>query len=426
MVKCLKLLYSHLLYIMNLSKHITQNKTFFNNILITLVIGVVVNFLNYLFSIYLARNLITNDFNIYNAILGIITLIQIPTIAIQTAITKKVASNKNFNLKEFKKKSTIQLVIIAFILSLLFILFGKSISNISNIDIKYIPILSFALFISLVTPVVKGFLLGLEKILTFNIILLFETVLKFVLGYISISQNLGMSAIVLAFCIPTAITTIAIYPFIKTKSKEETKKNISLNYKQISLIFITFLLLNIPFTLDLILVNPDVRASYGALSLIGKIVYFGSITIASLMISKLSNSQKEARKKNLIISLIVSTLTGGIICLVYMLFTNEILQFVYDGAYLDIAKYIVPYSLSMIAYSTSYMIITSQLVNDSYSHIYILFAVCVLQVVLYNLNNNTLNDAFINQVVIYGVLFILVLLILIFNIYKSNGKSKAK
>ena len=117
---------------MNLSKHITQNKTFFNNILITLVIGVVVNFLNYLFSIYLARNLITNDFNIYNAILGIITLIQIPTIAIQTAITKKVAINKNFNLKEFKSKSTIQLVIIAFILSLLFILFGKSISNSVN------------------------------------------------------------------------------------------------------------------------------------------------------------------------------------------------------------------------------------------------------------------------------------------------------
>jgi len=411
---------------MNLTKHITQNKTFFNHILITLVIGVVVNFLNYLFSIYLARKLVTNDFNIYNAILGIITLIQIPTIAIQTAITKKVASNKNFNLDEFKKKSTIQLILVALILSIIFLLFQKPIANISNIDSKYIPILTIVLFVSLVTPFVKGFLLGLEKILTFNIILLFETVLKFVLGYIAITQSLGMTAIILAFSIPTAITTLAIYPFIKTNSKESPKKEISLNYKQISLIFLTFLLLNVPFTLDLILVNPEIRASYGALSLIGKIVYFGSITIASLMISKLSNSQKKARKKNLIISLIVSTLTGGIICLVYMLFTNEILQFVYDGAYLDIAKYIVPYSLSMIAYSTSYMIITSQLVNDSYSHIYILFAVCVLQVVLYNFNNTTLNDAFINQVVVYGVLFFLVLIILFINIYKSNGKTRAK
>lgn len=411
---------------MNLTKHITQNKTFFNQILITLVIGVLVNFLNYLFSIYLARNLISNDFNIYNAILGIITLVQIPAIAIQTAITKKVASKRDFNLDKFKRKSTLQLVVVALIISLVFLLLRNQIAYISNIDVKYIPILSIALFISLVTPVAKGFLLGLEKILSFNMVLLFETVLKFLLGYIAITNNFGLEMIILAFCIPSIITTAFVLPLIKSKGKEEDKKEIKLNYKHISLIFLTFLLLSVPFTLDLILVNPDVRASYGALSLIGKIVYFGSITIASLMISKLSNSQKEARKKNLIISLIVSTLTGGIICLVYMLFTNEILQFVYDGAYLDIAKYIVPYSLSMIAYSTSYMIITSQLVNDSYSHIYILFAVCVLQVVLYNLNNNTLNDAFINQIVIYGVLFILVLLILIFNIYKSNGKSKAK
>jgi len=142
------------------------------------------------------------------------------------------------------------------------------------------------------------------------------------------------------------------------------------------------------------------------------------------MISKLSNSQKESRKKNLIISLIVSTLTGGIICLIYMLFTKEILQFVYNGAYLDIAKYIVPYSLSMIAYSTSYMIITSQLINDSYSHIYILLGVSILQVVLYNINNTTLNDAFINQVVVYGVLFFLVLIILIFNIFFNHGSEK--
>ena len=426
MVKCLKLLYSHLLYIMNLSKHITQNKTFFNNILITLVIGVVVNFLNYLFSIYLARNLITNDFNIYNAILGIITLVQIPAIAIQTAITKKVASKRDFNLDKFKRKSTLQLVVVALIISLVFLLLRNQIAYISNIDVKYIPILSIALFISLVTPVAKGFLLGLEKILSFNMVLLFETVLKFLLGYIAITNNFGLEMIILAFCIPSIITTAFVLPLIKSKGKEEDKKEIKLNYKHISLIFLTFLLLSVPFTLDLILVNPEVRASYGALSHTGKIVYFGSITIASLMMCKLSNSQMKARKKNLIISLIVSTLTGGIICLVYMLFTNEILQFVYDGAYLDISKYIVPYSLSMIAYSTSYMIITSQLVNDSYSHIYILFAVCVLQVVLYNLNNNTLNDAFINQVVIYGVLFILVLLILIFNIYKSNGKSKAK
>ncbi len=408
---------------MNITKHITENKTFLNHILITLGIGLIVNFLNYIFSIYLARNLVTNDFNIYNAILGIVTLIQIPTIAIQTAITKKVARNKNFNLNQFKRKSTLQLIVIAFILSLLFLLLKNPIADISNIDTKYIPLLSLVLFVSLVTPIAKGFLLGLEKILSFNMVLLFETVLKFVLGYIAITNDLGMNMIILAFCIPSVITTLIILPLLKSKGKEELTKEITLDYKQISLIFFTFLLLNVPFTLDLILVNPEVRASYGALSLIGKIVYFGSVTIANLMISKLSNSKKESRKKSLLISLIVSSLTGVAICIVYMLFTQEILQFVFNGAYLDISRYIVPYSLAMIAYSTGYMVITSQLVNDSYVHIYILLGISLLQVVLYNINNTTLYDAFLNQVVIYGVLFLFVLVILISKIFKKDGKN---
>ena len=80
----------------------------------------------------------------------------------------------------------------------------------------------------------------------------------------------------------------------------------------------------------------------------------------------------------------------------------------------------------MIGYAISYMVITSELVNDSYIHIYLLLFTSLLQGVLYKINNNSLYDAFLNQIIVYGVLFFFVLILLIFKTLKTNGKEKTK
>ena len=80
----------------------------------------------------------------------------------------------------------------------------------------------------------------------------------------------------------------------------------------------------------------------------------------------------------------------------------------------------------MIGYAISYMVITSELVNDSYIHIYLLLFTSLLQGVLYKINNNSLYDAFLNQIIIYGVLFFFVLILLIFKTLKTNGKERAE
>ena len=411
---------------MNSTNHTSENKRFLKHILITLIAGALTHFLNYLFSIYLARKLDVTYFNYYNAILGIVTLIQIPAIAIQTTITKKVAEKKDFDLKDFKKKSTIQLTLIAAVISIIFFAFGKQISNIANIPVQYIPALTLVVFTAIINPIAKGFLLGLEKITQFNTVMIAETLFKFAIGYFALQTSSQITTITLAFAVPFLISTLIILPFTNTKSKKKPEQELKLNYKQIFLIFITFFMLNIPFTLDLILVNPAVRASYGALSLIGKIVYFGAVTIANLMISRLANTQGQSRKKNLLISLGISALIGIVICIIYWLFTEQIVNIVFGGLYKEITRYVVPYSIAMIGYAISYMVITSELVNDSYIHIYLLLFTSLLQGVLYKINNNSLYDAFLNQIIIYGVLFFFVLILLIFKTLKTNGKEKTK
>ncbi len=309
---------------------------------------------------------------------------------------------------------------------MVFFVFGKQISNIANIPVQYIPALTLVVFTAIINPIAKGFLLGLEKITQFNIVMIAETLFKFAIGHFALQAESPISIITLAFAIPFLISTIVILPFTNTKSKKKPKQELKLNYKQIFLIFITFFMLNIPFTLDLILVNPTVRASYGALSLIGKIVYFGSVTIANLMISRLANTQGQSRKKNLLISLGISAVIGIVICIIYWLFTEQIVNIVFGGSYNEITRYVVPYSIAMIGYAISYMVITSELVNDSYIHIYLLLFTSLLQGVLYKVNNSCLYDAFLNQIIVYGILFFFVLILLIFKTLKTNGKERTK
>ena len=68
---------------MNIKKTLLENRTFLFHILLTTFFGAIISFLNYLFSVYLARNISEYDFGLYNAALGLIYLIQIPAIAIQ-------------------------------------------------------------------------------------------------------------------------------------------------------------------------------------------------------------------------------------------------------------------------------------------------------------------------------------------------------
>lgn len=406
---------------MNIKKTVTENKTFLFHILLTTMFGAVISFLNYLFSVYLARNISEYDFGLYNAALGLIYLIQIPAIAIQAAMTKKIAQKRDFNLSQFKRDSIVWFLVVAVVLSTIFFLFRYQIANIANLPVKYMLPLTITMFAAILSPLSKGFLLGLEKIVTLNIVVLLETIAKFILGYLTIRLSMDITLPILANSLPALVSMLLVLPFLNTKSIKLPTKRITLEYKPILLMFATFFLINTPYTLDLVLVNPEFRAEYGALSLLGKIVYFAAVTIASVMFSKLSNQGKEKRNKTLLISLIFTALIGLAISLLYYIFSEQIADIVFKGQYLGVSKYMGIYGLAMTSYAIAFMIINAFLVNDSYKHIYFLGLLTLLQVFLFRINNSSLQGAINNQLIIYGILTIFVFTILIFNIFR-NGK----
>jgi O-antigen/teichoic acid export membrane protein len=191
---------------------------------------------------------------------------------------------------------------------------------------------------------------------------------------------------------------------------------------------ISLLLLSAPYTLDLILIPFGLKAEYGALSLVGKLVYFAGITVASVMFARLSN-QRGKRKdlRTLGITVTLTFLIGAVASVVLFIFKDFVVELAFGGKYSGISIYFVVFGLIMTAYAIVYIIANFFFARDSYWYILILVFVTVLQVVLLRFRVTDLFSVVCNQVIVYSLLLILTFIYFIFNfLIKSYVKTIKK
>ena len=383
---------------------LTSNSLFVRNLLFTSVFGGLIGLLNYLFNIFVARFTTMEIFGIYSATLGIIYLIQIPALSIQALITKAVAKNKLFNLNSYKWNILLQFTVLGIVFGGVFLLFKESISNIATIPSDLIIYLAITFFLAFVSPISKGLLLGKERIITVNLLLLFETILRFVIGYFAIKTSAPLPLLILSCAVPSVITTLATLPLINLKGNGE-KKSVPIDFKELFLATVSFLLLTIPYTLDLILVNPEFRAEYSGVSLLGKLVYFAAITIASVMFARISNLTKKAEiTKSLLVALSLSVIIGLGTTAVLVIFKDSIISLSIGEKYLSVAPYLWIFGLCMTGYALVYMIANYFITQRYYIYILVLLVCSLLQVYLFSVRNESLEMVIVNQVIVYLVL----------------------
>ena len=413
-------------YSLILMKKLSKKEvTFLKNLFLTTILGGIIGVLNYLFNIFVARYTDKDIFSVFSSALGIIYLLQIPATAIQSLMTKQVAKNKENNLNYFKWYSLLVFSILGIIFSLVLFFFKNPISQSATIPINTIVFLALTFLFAFISPVPKGLLLGQEKISTVNIILLLETILKFTMGVVAIKMDDPVPLLILANSLPAILSTIVITPFIKFKSK--STKRIDIDYKELLLMSISFFLLTTPFTLPLILVNPIFRAEYGAVTLLGKLVYFASVITASVMFARLSNEDIEKdRKRSLYFSLALSGLIGISLSFFFFLFKNFVISMSVGEQYLNVANYIGFYALCMTGFALTYMIANYFITKGSYKFLFILLFATILQVVSFLFRNESLSMVMQNQIVIYTILTLLTFVYLIFNLRSIENKKTKK
>lgn len=399
--------------------------TFIKNLFLTTILGGIIGILNYLFNIFVVRYTNQEIFSIFTASLGIIYIVQIPATSIQTLLTKVVAKNDNNNLQKYKWESLISFGIIGAISSLLFFFFKQPISSVASIPANTVAYLAITLLFSFLSPIYKAFLLGEERIISFNLLMLLETVLKFAIGAIAIKMGGTLSLLILASSLPSIITSLVMLPLIKVN---RSGSKIKTNYKDFILITLFILFLTLPYTIDLVLVNSEFRAEYGSISLLGKLVYFSSIMTASVMFARVSNENQERnRRRSLIISLILALSIGLVISLMYFVMTDLVIKLTIGEQYLAVGKYLGLFGVCMSGFAVVYMVANYFISQNIYSYMVILFASSLLQILLFKYRNSSLDIVIQNQLILYGILSLSTILFLIYKfMIKRNEKDRTK
>lgn len=399
----------------------SKERTFLLHLFLTTFLGGVVGILNYAFNILIARYTSKEIFGIFSAALGIIYLSQISGMSIQSLVTKTVAKNKENDLNQYKWNTTLSFAIIGVVASIIFFLFKVPISQLASIPKELILYLALAIIFAFISPVSKGLLLGQEKVITVNLLLLAETVMKFIIGIVAIKIGGNISLLIVANAIPPFLTTLFIIPMIKFEKKKDTEvKN---NWKEFLLMTLSFLLLTMPFTIDLVLVNSSFRAEYSSLSLLGKIVYFACVTTSAVLFARLSNeSSFKKQKKSLFLSILLSLFIGLFLSLIYFIIGEKIISLSVGDSYLKINTYLGMFGLCMTGYSIVYMIANYFIARGDYSYIWVLLSASILQITLFSTRNNYLNEVVQNQGILYTFLTLSTILFLLFNFKKNRNE----
>ena len=371
---------------------------FIRGTLILLILSNLGNLLNFIFQFLMARKLSLEEFGILSFLGNLLLIFGVPSLAIQTLISKKVI--------EFKKKGKVGqirgLIVSAFsylfiiacvVMGLYFLLIGLFKDQI-GIDFALLGLFSSLIFASLLSPIVTGLLQGLKYFSILGFALFFLFLVKLLLGLGFIYSGFGLYGAVIAIIISSySIFLFIAKPLAKIRSKLLPSK---FNMKQDFFIVSVLLLITLFYSLDLLIakfvLDPSVLGNYSKISLIGKILVFTGLSIGNVMLPlslerKLDNlsSNKMFRK-----ALVLNGFFCGLGLIIFYFFGNYLFEFLF-GSIVPGSKEL--YLLTLAAFSLisfTILIVLYSLSQNNFSFIklitYCLLLICQLIILVTSIN----------------------------------------
>lgn len=324
------------------------------------------SFLNFLFNLFMSRNLSLPDYGTLVSFISFMTLVILPAGSITPTIVNFAASYFAKNKLNMAQTLFIKLGKTTFLTGIMIIiilmLLKENINLFFNIyDDFLILLLGIAILISFVSVVNNAFL---QAKLAFNFIALINflsSLLKLILGIVLVFSGFtvygAMASIILSSLIPYLISFIPLrFLFLKITAVDSLQIKTLFSYgtpAAIVLIGMSSLI-----NADIILVkhffSPAEAGLYAGLSLIGKVIFFFSAPISSVMFPLIVQKHTKNENYHSIFRLSLLLIFGFSIAisLFYFLFPEFVINFFLKReAYLAVAPYLVYFAVFITIYS---------------------------------------------------------------------------
>jgi O-antigen/teichoic acid export membrane protein len=321
--------------------------------------------LNYVFHFLMTRFLSPALYGELAFIIGILTILLVPTGSIQTLMAREIAKLDNKNKKDIIvgliKKFSKTILFASLVLSIMLFFSSYLIVFIFKDSQLLLPIqiVSFGIPFCFLAVLVKAYYQGREKIFKLSIILISDPIIKLILAIALVSLGFGLFGATFSLWASSLFISLLIIPIILKKVKP-FKYSINLGNSFI-LILSASILMMIFFYLDLFFVRyylgSEQSGYYNVASITSKVLYYavGGITMVFLpKSSKLSISKDRKKLKELIGKSILLLLP---LFLIFILFPKRIISLFYTEKYLVALDSFIVLSLGMFALGISHIFV---------------------------------------------------------------------
>jgi len=386
--------------------------------LILLITMGIYNLLNFVFHFVLGRFLGPEDYGILAVLMSIIYLYAIPSEAIQNIISKYTS---RFNLR--KEKGKIKYMMnkslkkgfkYSLILFLTFIIISYLLSIYLKINIFLILLTNVTLFFSFLIPIIRGILQGRKKFSLLGTSMILESSLKLIFAISLVVFGLKVFGAMIGVLLGLSATFIFSMYFNReiAESKEE-KTSFEGIYSSSIPYFIAMLIVFLIFSTDIILAkrffSPELSGQYAVLSILGKVIFFGTIAIGKTMFpltSEKTENKKDASdlfKKSFLMALTLCL----VVSIIYYQFPILVVKVLYGSQYLLVAPLLIYSALALTFLSLTnlnllYGLSTNRLRNSKYLFLFLILEITLLYLYHSNLREYILAFMFSNIIMFIG------------------------
>lgn len=335
---------------------------------ILLIGSTVVNFGSYIYQLLMGRMLGPENYGVLTSLIALLYLLIIPSQTILTVVVKFTTAYRA--KKKFAKILSLLIslsknfAIAGIIFFLIFILGRNFIAGFLNIYETFPLILTSTLFLtSLLITINNGILQGYLKFTFLSINGIFSVLLKVGLAYLLVKMGFTVNGAVLALISASFLPYLAsFYPlrFLwNYKSQEVRKIDWGKIREYATPVLIATLGMTSLYSTDIILVkhffNSLDAGFYAALAMMGKIVFFASVAIGTVMFPLVSEKFETGQKVHHLLfeSLLLVFLSSVIITAAYFFRPEFVISLLYGSKYFAIAQNLGFFAIFITLYSLS-------------------------------------------------------------------------
>jgi len=353
------------------------------------------NACNFSFHFVMGRMLGRASYGEVNSLISLFFIFGVPAIALQTVITKYVASFKAKG--EYGKASyliskfTRTLLVYAAVGFLLFVAGSRMLVSFLKISSTW-PVIALGLvvLVGALLPIGRGTLQGLQSFWHLGVNLMVDGVLRFLLAMVLVYFGLGVTGAIGAQVVSGIIAlSLLVFP-LRFLAKEKPDPAIDLGeiYRYFWPVVISLLCFNVLTQIDIVLVkhffHPAQAGDYSSAAKVGSIVLFLPAAIATVMFPKISEARALDRDPRSILrkSLLTVGALCGFVAIGYFLFPSLPVSILYGSKFMAAASLVGLFGVAMTFFALLNILLFYHLSTTKFTFLYFLVIFTCIHVLL--------------------------------------------